>query len=279
MAAGYAGKMTLFFRWCPVFLLSACADSDKGWGAGGGSQLDSSGSGADSGADSALDGALADPPLDDSSHGSGGSDAALTASLRASGVDYLLLAPTGSATGRRRAFLLVIAGAEGASGMMNNLQQVAEYGGIDNALIAVVAASGTTGALTVDDAAIVLDAVRSSFDVDNDRTWLLSEGTGTRVGLELGLQRRAGYFAAYWANDVDAQAATAQPARALGFAPWGNVGPGGDAPDASAIVAAMQGAGWQTPPDSPYSGSGSTSFGSEQQFLAAVGFFFDKARN
>ena len=99
------------------------------------------------------------------------------------------------------------------------------------------------------------------------------------MGLDLGLQRRASYFAAYWANDVDAQAVAVQRARTLGFAPWGNVGPGGNSSDADVIVGAMQGAGWQTPSDAPYAGSGSSSFGAEQQFLAAVGFFYDKARN
>ncbi len=139
----------------------------------------------------------------------------------------------------------------------------------------VAASDGVTSS----DAAVVLDAVRATFDVDNDRTWLLSEGSGTAVGLELGLQLRASYFAAYWANDVDAQAASVEPARELGFAPWGNVGPGGNVADADVIVSAMRGAGWQTPTDAPYAGSGSASFGSEQQFLAAVGFFYDKGRN
>jgi len=264
-----------FYGLLPVFALAACVDSDHP-GAGDAPGGSDSASGSDSAGDTALNGALADPPLDQSSEGSGGADAALTASLQASGVDYVLLAPTGSAAGHRRAFLLVIAGAEGARGMMNNLQQVAEYGGIDNALIAVVAASD---GVTASDAAVVLDAVRATFDVDNDRTWLLSEGSGTAVGLDLGLQRRASYFAAYWANDVDAQAVAVQRARTLGFAPWGNVGPGGNSSDANGIVGAMRGAGWQTPTDAPYAGSGSSSFGSEQQFLAAVGFFYDKARN
>ena len=164
-----------FYGLLLVFALAACVDSDNPGGGDAPGGYDSA-SGSDSAGDTALNGALADPPLDQSSEGSGGADAALTASLQASGVDYLLLAPTGSAVGHRRPFLLVIAGAESARGMMNNLQQVAEYGGIDNALIAVVAASD---GVTASDAAVVLDAVRASFDVDNDRTWLLSDTVGS----------------------------------------------------------------------------------------------------
>ena len=79
----------------------------------------------------------------------------------------------------------------------------------------------------------------------------------------------------WWLNARDTPAATAE---ALGFAPWGNVGPGGDDAGANAIVAAMGAAGYQLPPDAPYSGPGSDTHGSTDQFLEAVSFFSDKSR-
>ena len=47
------------------------------------------------------------------------------------------------------------------------------------------AVDGTTARAA--DGAAVLDAVRADFDVDNDRTWLLSESAGTAAGLLAGL--------------------------------------------------------------------------------------------
>ena len=85
------------------------------------------------------------------------------------------------------------------------------------------------------------------------------------------------WFAAYWANDVNAVATPSQTAAELGFAPWGNAGPSGDLRNANAIVAGMSDAGWQLPSDAPYSGSGSTTHGSTDQFLAAVDFRLEEA--
>ena len=73
----------------------------------------------------------------------------------------------------------------------------------------------------------------------------------------------------------DTPAATAE---ALGFAPWGNVVNGGDAAAATPNDAAMGAAGYQLPPDAPYSGPGSDTHGSTDQFLEAVSFFSDKSR-
>ncbi len=90
----------------------------------------------------------------------------------------------------------------------------------------------------------MLDAVRANYDVDNDRTWLLSESAGTREGLVLGLDSRQAWFAAYWSNDVNTAATPSRTGSKLGFAPWGNAGPGGDLPNATVIVDGMRAAGY-----------------------------------
>jgi hypothetical protein len=126
--------------------------------------------------------------------------------------------------------------------------------------------------------ATVLDDVRAKYDVDNDRTYLLSESAGTSAGLQLGLGLRQSYFAAYWANDVNASGTPAKTAGELGFAPWGQAGPGGDFPDAEAIVSGMQAAGYRLPNPAPYSGPGSQSHGDTQQFLEAASWFQGKTR-
>jgi len=120
--------------------------------------------------------------------------------------------------------------------------------------------------------------VRAAYDIDNDRTWLLSESAGTTAGLELGLDRRPSFFAAYWANDVNAQRTPTYTATELGFAPWGNAGPGGAYADADAIVAGMAAAGYRLPSDAPYSGPGAGTHGDTNQFIAAVEFFVGKTR-
>jgi hypothetical protein len=124
----------------------------------------------------------------------------------------------------------------------------------------------------------VLDDVRSDYDVDNDRTYLLSESAGTSAGLSLGLSLRQSYFAAYWANDVNASSTPELDAGELCFAPFGNAGPGGDYADANAIVNGMKNAGYQTPPPAPYDGPGSNQHGSTDQFLAALEWFAGKSR-
>ena len=150
-----------------------------------------------------------------------------------------------------------------------------DLGALDAAcLVAVLDGTRASAA----DGAAVLDAVRADYDVDNDRTWLLSESAGTREGLVLGLDTRQAWFAAYWANDVNTASTPARTAADLGFAPWGNAGPGGDLANATAIVDGMRTAGYQLPSDAPYSGTGSTTHGSTDQFLAAVSFFSDKRR-
>lgn len=215
-----------------------------------------------------------DPPLGGTSGGHGGSDHTKSTTVTVSGTSYLLLAPSGSSSGTHRSLLVVISGTEGAITMMSNMSQVAPYYGLDETLIVVL--DGTSQDET--DAATAMDDVRADYDVDNDQTWLLSESAGTHAGLKLGFHTRQSWFAAYWANDVNDRDTPAETSAQLGFTPSGNAGPGGDAPDAEAIVDGMRTAGYDLPSDAPYSGAGSTEHGSTQQFLAAVSFFAGKRR-
>ncbi len=274
---------------------SAPPDDDTGGGSadgsgdGGGSGTDAggdSGAGGDEGGDSGADGDDSgddggdhggddgSPPLGATSGGSGGSEHPSSTILSADGSAYHLLAPSGVSSATGVCFLMVYSGTEGASQMMYNMRQVAPYFALEDCLVAVLDGTSSSAA----DGAGVLDAVRAAYDVDNDRTWLLSESAGTREGLVLGLDTRQAWFAAYWANDVNTAGTPARTASDMGFAPWGNAGPGGDRPNATTIVDGMRTAGYQLPADAPYSGTGSTTHGSSDQFLAAVSFFADKQR-
>jgi len=77
---------------------------------------------------------------------------------------------------------------------------------------------------------------------------------------------------------VNASDAPTQTAAQLGFAPWGQAGPGGDMTDAAAIVAGMQAAGYRLPSPAPYAGPGSGMHGSLEQLVAAIGWFPGKTR-
>jgi hypothetical protein len=172
--------------------------------------------------------------------------------------------------------MIVISGTEGMNVMANNLAGLASQLGLGGVVFAVIDGPATFGNGLA--GASVLDDVRQRFNVDNDRTYLLSESAGTRAGLSLGLSLRQSYFAAYWANDVNASATPSKTAAQLGFAPWGNAGPGGALAAATAIVNGMKSAGYRLPTDAPYSGSGSTQHGNPQQFIAALRFFVGKSR-
>jgi len=215
-----------------------------------------------------------EPPLGATSGGGGGAEQPSGGPATVGGVAIELLAPSGSASASGVCLLVVISGTEGAGVMMSNMRQVAPYYGLEGCLVAVL--DGRTA--TASDGAAALDGLRALYDVDNDRTWLLSESAGTGAGLELGLHLRQSYFAAYWVNDVNAAADPTLDAAALGFAPWGNAGPGGAFTHAEAIVAGMSGGDYRLPDDAPYSGSGADTHGSVDQFLAAVDFFADKRR-
>ena len=131
-----------------------------------------------------------------------------------------------------------------------------------------------------DAGASVLDHVRSQYDVDNDRTYLLGESAGTTAAFKLGFHLRPSYFAAYWANDVAASVADGpeETAAQLGFAPWGQVGPGGALAMAQAIVVKLKAAGYQTDAVAPYAGAGSTQHGAPDQLIAALQWLSGKSR-
>jgi hypothetical protein len=197
--------------------------------------------------------------------------------LRTTGrVQYRLIVPAGYSASRPSPLLVVFSGTEGGAAMTSNLQSVASYVGIDGFIIGVLDGVDYYGDGAAGEA--VLDDVRGRYNIDNDATYLLSESAGTSAGLQLGLSLRQTYFAAYWANDVNASAVPTRSAAELGFAPWGNAGPGGDLPDARAIVDGMRTAGYRLPADAPYSGAGAGVHGSTEQFLAACRFFPGKSR-
>lgn len=214
------------------------------------------------------------PPFGGSSGGSGGAAPVNGTSQQAGSVSYYLIVPASVA--KPSPFLLVYSGTEGGATMTSNLSQVGSVtntSGFIRAVLDGVVYNGNASA-----GATVLDDVRSKYDVDNDRTYLLSESAGTTAGLALGFTLRQSYFAAYWVNDINASASPSQNASQLGFAPWGQVGPGGDFTDANAVVAAMQAASYRLPNPAPYNGTGSGTHGDPNQFLAAVSFFPGKTR-
>ncbi|HEX4514209.1 MAG TPA: hypothetical protein VH054_11755, partial [Polyangiaceae bacterium] len=193
------------------------------------------------------------PPFGGSSKGTGGATNLSGTTETASTITYRLIVPASPA--KPSPLLIVFSGTEGGATMTNNLVGVGPSTGTDGFIRAVldgVVYNGDGAA-----GATVLDDVRSKYDVDNDRTYLLSESAGTTSGLQLGFHLRESYFAAYWVNDVNATDAPAQTAAQIAFAPWGQVGPGGDFTDANSIVAAMQTAGYRLPSPAPYNGTGS----------------------
>lgn len=218
------------------------------------------------------DGDGLEPPAGESSGGAGGGAADGTVA-QAGNITYRLVAP---ASAGPYPLLIVYSGVEGGATMTANLMMVKEFVGAGDFVFAVL--DGVTYNGDGAAGATVLDAVRSLYDIDNDRTYLLSESAGTTAGLQLGLDLRQSYFAAYWANDVNASASPTLDAAQLGFQPYGNSGPGGDWPDANAIVSAMQAANYRTPPPAPYDGPGSNTHGDPNQFIAAMQWFPGKSR-
>jgi hypothetical protein len=105
------------------------------------------------------------------------------------------------------------------------------------------------------------------------------------MGASLGLDLRQAWFAGYWANDVvwypqygGVLSETRLTADEIGFAPWGNAGPGSLLDYANVIIDDMRQAGYQLPDDAPYTGPGYDEHGSSEQFLAAVEFLDGKVR-
>jgi poly(3-hydroxybutyrate) depolymerase len=216
------------------------------------------------------------PPLGGSSGGTGGPAPVSGAVKQAGGVTYRLIVPASYAPSTPAPFLVAYSGTEGGAQMTSNLQQVASFTGTAGFLEAVL--DGVTYNGDGAAGATVLDAVRAEYNVDNDRTYLLGESAGTTAAEELGFHLRQSFFAAYWANDVNAVDGPAEDAASLGFAPWGQVGPGGQFATADAIVANMQGAGYRLPNPAPYAGQGAGTHGDPNQFIAAISWFPGKNR-
>jgi hypothetical protein len=239
---------------------------------------DTSGEETDDAGDDSTGGDLPDldPPAGQSSEGSGGvaSDGAMRTTP--DGIHYYVIADGSPGP---HPLLIVYPGLEGGATMTNNFKMAVPYYGLEHWTIAVLegwlyAQDGAAGAS-------VLDHVRAQYDIDNDQTYLLSESAGTPGGLQLGLTLRQEYFAAFWANDVSLPGTPPTPkftADELGFAPFGNSGPGGAFDLADAIVDGMMDAGYRTPAPAPYDGPGAGSHGSNDQFQYATQWFFDKTR-
>jgi poly(3-hydroxybutyrate) depolymerase len=195
---------------------------------------------------------------------------------QAGSVSYRLIVPSSYAPGVPTPLLLVYSGTEGGAAMTQNLMSVGPVTGTQGFLRAVLDGVQYNGDGNA--GATVLDAVRAQYDVDNDRTYLLGESAGTSAAETLGFALRPSYFAAYWANDVNQVATPGQDASALGFAPWGQVGPGGQQAIAQQIVDGMAAAGYRLPDPAPYAGAGAGMHGSTPQFLAAMEWFPGKTR-
>jgi len=195
---------------------------------------------------------------------------------QAGGIQYRLVVPSSYVAGHATPLLIVYSGTEGGQQMTSNLMQVASFTGSASFIEAVL--DGVTYNGNGNAGATVLDDVRAKYDIDNDRTYLLGESAGTTAAEALGFHLRQSYFAAYWANDVTTAASPQQSAATLGFAPWGQVGPGGQFAIASSIASSMQTAGYRLPNPAPYAGNGAGTHGDPNQFIAAISWFPGKTR-
>lgn len=292
---------------CAVLVLASCEGSVRGSGPRGGDAgdvardagrsdagvaplVDAGDTAVDAGGTVAIDagsagidagggGGTVEPPLGGASGGTGGAAGVAGATMTAGGTTYRLIVPASYRAGTPTPLLVVYSGTEGGGVMTMNLLSLAGAGvipGLGSTICAVL--DGVTYRGDAAAGASVLDAVRAAYDVDNDRTYLLGESAGTTAALALGLHLRQSYFAAFWANDVNACDTPERTATALGFAPWGQAGPGGDLTDAQCIIDGMRAAGYRTDPVSPYAGPGSTTHGDTNQFMAALTWFNTKTR-
>lgn len=214
------------------------------------------------------------PPLGGSSGGSGGGTG--WGQINANGVSCYIIVPSSYNQAVPNPYLIVYSGTEGDQAMTMNILNFMGSVGLGNYIVTVL--DGVNYYNNPNAGATVIDWVRTNYNIDNDKTCLLSESAGTGAGLLLGFNVRQSYFAAYWANDVNTNYTPQQTAAQLGFAPWGNAGPGGDYYDANIIVNGMSAAGYRLPADAPYSGSGSGVHGDPNQFVAALSFFPGKSR-
>ncbi len=226
--------------------------------------------------DSGKAGGPGDPAFGGSSGGAGGSVPVAGATMTAGAITYRLIVPASYAPTTPSAFLLVYSGTEGGSVMTMNLQSVGPSTGTGGFIRAVL--DGVTYNGDGNAGATVLDEIRAKYNIDNDRTYLLGESAGTTAALKLGFHIRQSYFAAYWANDINASDTPGATAATLGFAPNGQVGPGGDFTDANSVIAAMKTAGYIVPTPAPYAGAGAGTHGDQNQFIAAITWFPGKSR-
>lgn len=231
-----------------------------------------------------IDPGLAVPPIGQSSNGSGGAHPRSTSGSQGRMYNYIINVPSGY-QGSPFPLMIVYSGQEGAVQMSNNLSNL---GGCSDKICVILDGrnynmGNHNGGAT--DGAALLDQMRSQYNVDNDRTYLLSESAGTLAGYVLGYSTRQSYFAAYWANDISGgTAAPVKNAAQLGFRPWGQVGPGGQQTNAQTMVSDMRNQGYQLDNVSPFQCSGTvpppcTHGETTQQFPAAVQWFDGKSRN
>lgn len=219
------------------------------------------------------------PPLGGASGGAGGAAGVSGATMNAGGTEYRLIVPSGYSAATPTPLLVAYSGTESGAVMTMNLLSLRGAGiipGLAGTICAVL--DGVTYRGDAAAGARVLDAVRTAYNVDNDRTYLLGESAGTTAALSLGLHLRQSYFAAYWANDVNACDTPERTATVLGFAPWGQAGPGGDFVDASCITDGMRTAGYRLDAVAPYAGPGAGTHGDTNQFIAALSWFSGKSR-
>jgi hypothetical protein len=221
------------------------------------------------------------PPFGGSSAGSGGPyplglDGEGYLTTTPDGIEYRLIVPPSYQPGKPTPFLLIYSGTEGSQPMSVNVISMGPQAGIGDFIAAVLHGVIYNG--NAQAGVSVMDDVRKHYDVDDDRTSLMGESAGTTAALALGFHVRQGWFAAYWANDVIAADTPGQDASALGFAPWGQSGPGGQVQLATLIVQGMAAAGYRVPVPAPYDGPGSGTHGDLNQLASAFGFFAGKSR-
>jgi hypothetical protein len=171
-------------------------------------------------------------------------------------------------------FVLAFSGCEGDQTFAQAIKSAVAQTGTSSFIFAIL--DGYVA--SAQDGVTVLNYVREKYNIDNDRTYMFSESAGTQEGMKVGFDLLQSYFAAYWANDITCSGGPSKTAAQLGFAPWGNAGPGGNFADAQTIVDNMRAAGYRLPADAPYSGSGSSAHGSPSQYMAALAFFPGKTR-
>jgi poly(3-hydroxybutyrate) depolymerase len=218
------------------------------------------------------------PPFGGSSMGTGGNYpvAGDLVTSKDGTVQYRLIVPQSYVPGTPTPLLIVYSGTEGSQPMSINLMSYEQQTGMSGFIRAclhgvVYYGNGQAGAT-------VLDEMRAEYDIDNDRTYLMGESAGTTAAEQLGFYLRESYFAAYWANDVTAPDSPQQTAAQIGFAPWGQSGPGGQVAIATQIVSGMQAAGYRVPNPAPYDGTGYDTHGDLTQLQAAFSFFAGKTR-